>query len=354
MINIDKIVKLYRKDGITNNLIKLLKIDKSNALNFKLLNQLPDDVKNNIFKTLKYYLLQHLYDNYLDNESIKFYQNLSKSQIDYLIEQIDSPIHKYGESEPKLIENLKIINNLDNEQLSRLYNIICQGRLGYILKYYPLSDFSIKQISEFDNICFEDINNCVHIMIYLMQKNIHSAYKKDLELNESIETIYKKIASHFSYKMLASLKKYENENSYLITISSEVIKILSKYVKENQIEICYNDSINVNDYLSILYLLKTNANLDRKKAYSVILTNCNSCEIATYLKLLKTSDLSESEFYGLVRQAGKKYNGASRDIIAQIDRFNLLEKSIKQLYIDMFINLDTATERARESMLDFD
>ena len=101
-------------------------------------------------------------------------------------------------------------------------------------------------------------------------------------------------------------------------------------------------------------LTKTNANLDRKKAYSVILTNCNSCEIATYLKLLKTSDLSESEFYGLVRQAGKKYNGASRDIIAQIDRFNLPEKSIKQLYIDMFINLDTATERARESMLDFD
>ena len=358
MINIDKIVKLYRKDGITNNLIKLLKIDKSDALNFKLLNQLPDDVKNNIFKTLKYYLLQHLYDNYLDDESIKFYKNLNKSQIDYLIEQIGSPIHKYGESKSKLIENIKIINNLDNEQLSRLYNIICQGRrqepLGYILEYYPLSDFSIKQISEFDNICFEDINNCIHIMIYLMRKNIYSAYNKELEMNEGIDTIYKKIASHFSYKMIASLKKYENENSYLITISSEVIKILSRYVKENQIEICYNDSINVNDYLSILYLLKTNANLDRKKAYSVILTNCNSCEIATYLKLLKTSDLSESEFYGLVRQAGKKYNGASGDIIAQIDRFNLPEKSIKQLYIDMFINLDTATERARESMLDFD
>ena len=128
MINIDKIVKLYRKDGITNNLIKLLKIDKSNALNFKLLNQIPDDVKNNIFKTLKYYLLQHLYDNYLDDESIKFYKNLNKSQIDYLIEQIGSPIHKYGESKSKLIENIKIINNLDNEQLSRLYNIICQGR----------------------------------------------------------------------------------------------------------------------------------------------------------------------------------------------------------------------------------
>lgn len=50
MINIDKIVKLYRKDGITNNLIKLLKIDKSNALNFKLLNQIPDDVKTIFLK----------------------------------------------------------------------------------------------------------------------------------------------------------------------------------------------------------------------------------------------------------------------------------------------------------------
>ena len=121
MINIDKIVKLYRKDGITNNLIKLLKIDKSNALNFKLLNQIPDDVKNNIFKTLKYYLLQHLYDNYLDDESIKFYKNLNKSQIDYLIEQIDSPIHKYGESKSKLIE--KIAQLLNDKKLPMLSDV---------------------------------------------------------------------------------------------------------------------------------------------------------------------------------------------------------------------------------------
>ena len=76
-----------------------------------------------------------------------------------------------------------------------------------------------------------------------MRKNIYSAYNKELEMNEGIDTIYKKIASHFSYKMIASLKKYENENPYSLAISSKVIKILSEYIKENQLEICYNDSI---------------------------------------------------------------------------------------------------------------